>query len=134
MMIIFGKVRPLSRHLAQAHPQVSIIARRVSLMSVNIHLSLYVEKLSSPAQADTIEMALDKVLKEHGIDSWMLVSVFHNPPWVKASSENGPIIVRGFSEWSKTFERDVTDVVRGIAPEADIDLEWGYPDEERPAG
>ncbi|MBF6169226.1 hypothetical protein IU486_31485 [Streptomyces gardneri] len=103
-------------------------------MSVNIHLSLYVEKLSSPAQADTIEMALDKVLKEHRIDSWMLVSVFHNPPWVKASSENGPIIVRGFSEWSKTFERDVTDVVRGIAPEADIDLEWGYPDEERPAG
>jgi hypothetical protein len=27
-MIILGKVRPLSRHLTEAHPQVSIIARR----------------------------------------------------------------------------------------------------------
>ena len=27
-MIILGKVRPLSRHLIEAHPQVSIIARR----------------------------------------------------------------------------------------------------------
>ncbi|WP_280411645.1 hypothetical protein [Nocardia asiatica] len=49
---------------------------------------------------------------------------------MKASSENGPIIVRGFGEWSKIFERDVTDAIRGIAPEADIDLEWGYPDED----
>ncbi|MGK8503477.1 hypothetical protein [Nocardia asiatica] len=99
-------------------------------MSVNIHLSLYVEKLSSPAEADAIEVAVEKVSKEHGIDSWVQVRVFHNPPWVKASSENGPIIVRGFGEWSKIFERDIADAIRGIAPEADIDLEWGYPDQD----
>lgn len=29
-MIILGKVRPLSRHLTEAHPQVSIIARWVA--------------------------------------------------------------------------------------------------------
>jgi hypothetical protein len=28
-MIILGKVRPLSRHLIEAHPQVSIIAHDV---------------------------------------------------------------------------------------------------------
>lgn len=99
-------------------------------MSVNIHLSLYVERLSSPAEADIVEVAVEKVLKDHGIDSWMRVAVFHNPPWVKASSEDGPIIVRGFSEWSKIFERDVRDAIGGVAPEADIDLEWGYPDED----
>ncbi len=49
-------------------------------MSVNIHLSLYVEKLSSPAEADAIEVAVEQVSKEHGIDSWVQVSVFHNPP------------------------------------------------------
>lgn len=98
-------------------------------MSVNIHLSVYIEKLSSPDEADAVEVAVRKVLKDHGIDSWMYVGVFHNPPWVKVCSEHGPIIIRGFGEWSKSFERDITEAIRGVAPDANIDLEWGYPDE-----
>lgn len=124
-----GRVMAEAVHLWVADTvQIDRDRRRVPLMSVNIHLSLYVEKLSSPAEADAIEVAVEKVLKKHGIDPWTVVSVFHNPPWVKASSENGPIIVRGFGEWSKIFERDVTNVIRDIAPGADIDLEWGSPD------
>ncbi|MBF6213984.1 hypothetical protein IU433_21695 [Nocardia puris] len=96
---------------------------------MNIHLSLYIEKLASPDEADAVEVAVQKVLNDHGIDSWMCIGVFHDPPWVKACSEHGPIIVRGFAEWSKTFERDVTAAILGVAPEAKIDLEWGYPDE-----
>ncbi|MEU8899298.1 hypothetical protein [Nocardia sp. NPDC048505] len=98
-------------------------------MSVNIDLSIHIEQLSSPDEADAVEVAVQEVLKEHRIDSWMYVGVFHNPPWVKVSSEHGPIIVRGFGEWSTTFERDITAAIRGVAPEAHIDLEWGYPDE-----
>lgn len=99
-------------------------------MSVNIHLSLHIEKLSSPDEADAVEVVMEKILKDHGIESWMMVSVFHSPPWVKVSSEDGPIIVRRFAEWSGTFEQDVTQAVRGIAPAALIDFEWGYPDGE----
>ncbi|MGW0637218.1 hypothetical protein [Nocardia salmonicida] len=44
-------------------------------------------------------------------------------------TEHGPIIIRGFAEWNKTFERDVTEAILGVAPEANIDVEWGYPDE-----
>lgn len=44
-------------------------------------------------------------------------------------SEHGPIIIRGFGERRPVFERDFTAAVRRIAPAADIDLEWGYPDE-----
>ncbi|MGW0637660.1 hypothetical protein [Nocardia salmonicida] len=98
-------------------------------MSVNVHLSLYIEKLSFPDEADAVEVAVQKVLEDHGIDSRMYVGVFHNPPWVKVCTEHGPIIIRGFAEWSKTFERDVTEAILGVAPEANIDLEWGYPDE-----
>ena len=99
-------------------------------MSVNVHLYLYVEKLSSPAEADAVEAVVWETLKEHGIGSWMQVSTFHSPPWVKATSENGAIIVRGFAEWSKTFERDIKGEIRGVAPEAAISLEWDYPDEK----
>lgn len=100
-------------------------------MSVNIHLSLHIKKLTSPDEADRVGLAVEEVVKDHGIESWMMVSVFHSdPPWVSASSEHGPIIVRGFGAWSRTFERDVTEAVRGVAPAAYIDLEWGYPDED----
>ncbi|MGW0247438.1 hypothetical protein ACWDYH_12445 [Nocardia goodfellowii] len=99
-------------------------------MSVNIHLSMYIEQLASPEEADAVEVVVSKVLREHGIESWMHIGVFHDPPWVKACSENGPIVIRGFGEWSKTFERDITRAIRGVAPEAHIDLEWGYPDED----
>ncbi|MFF2555269.1 hypothetical protein ACFVUS_29990 [Nocardia sp. NPDC058058] len=98
-------------------------------MSVNVHLSLYIEKLTSPAEADAVEAAVQQVLEDHGIHSWMYVGAFHNPPWVKVSSEHGPIIIRGFGEWQPVFERDLTTAIRDIAPDADIDLEWGYPDE-----
>lgn len=98
-------------------------------MSVNVHLYLYVEELVSTASADAVETALWDVLKNHGIDSWMQVGVFHTPPWVKASSEHGPIIVRGFGAWSTAFERDVTAAVRAIAPDAAITVDWDHPDE-----
>lgn len=90
---------------------------------------MYIEKLSTPAEADAVEAAVQQVLKDHGIESWMYVGAFHNPPWVKVASEHGPIIIRGFAEWSETFERDITGAIRDIAPGADIDLEWGFPDE-----
>ncbi|MEU0545594.1 hypothetical protein ABZ319_37545 [Nocardia sp. NPDC005978] len=98
-------------------------------MSVNIHLSVYIEKLASPDEADAVEAAVQRVLEEHGIESWMYVGAFHNPPWVKVCTEHGPMIIRGFAEWSPGFERDFTGAVRAIAPAADIDLEWGFPDE-----
>jgi hypothetical protein len=72
---------------------------------------------------------VEEVFKEHGIDSWMHVGVFHDPPKVLTSSENGPIIISGFAKWSEQFESDVTQSIRATAPEAHIDLEWGYPDE-----
>lgn len=99
-------------------------------VSVNVHLSMYVEKLSSPAEADSVEAAVEQVLAEHEIDPWTVVGVFHDPPWVKISSENGPIIVRGFGEWSTNFERDITAAIRSVAPAAEIDLEWQYPDQD----
>lgn len=91
--------------------------------------SVYIEKLSRPDEADAVEVAVQQALVDHEIESWMYVGAFHNPPRVKVCSEHGPIIIRGFGEWRPVFERDFTAAVRRIAPAADIDLEWGYPDE-----
>ncbi|GAA2143511.1 hypothetical protein [Glycomyces algeriensis] len=99
-------------------------------MSVNVHLYLDVNGLESPAEADRLGTVVNLVLKEHGIDSWMRVSVVHDPPSIAARSEPHPIIVRGFGEWSKQFERDVETEIHALAPQARIDLDWGYPDEE----
>jgi hypothetical protein len=99
-------------------------------MSVNVHLYLNVDGLESPDEADRIGKAVNLVLKEHGIDSWMVVRVLPDPPSLSARSEPHAIIVRGFGEWSKRFERDVETEIHGIAPQARIDLDWGYPDEE----
>jgi hypothetical protein len=98
-------------------------------MSVNIHLYLDITKLASAEEADAVGVTVEEAFKEHGIDSWMYVGVFHDPPKVLTSSENGPIIISGFAKWSEQFESDVTQSIRATAPEAHIDLEWGYPDE-----
>ncbi|SDE20559.1 hypothetical protein [Glycomyces harbinensis] len=97
-------------------------------MSVNIHLYLDVDGLKSPDEADRIGAAVNLLMKDHGIESWMVVSVHHEPPSVTARSEPDPIIVRGAREWTKQFERDIESAIRTIAPWARIDLEWDYPD------
>ncbi|MDN3243435.1 hypothetical protein [Glycomyces tritici] len=97
-------------------------------MSVNIHLQLNVDNLESPDEADRIGAAVNLVLKDHGIDSWMVVRVRHEPPSVGARSAPHPIIVRGFGTWSTQFESDIETSLHAIAPHARIDLEWGYPD------
>ncbi|MFI9102303.1 hypothetical protein ACIGXA_17435 [Streptomyces fildesensis] len=97
-------------------------------MSVNIHLSLHINDLSSSEEADAVETALRTVLRDHSIEKEVMVGVFLSPHWVKVTSEDGPLSVRGFGQWSVAFERDVTEAVRAVAPSADIDLEWDYPD------
>jgi hypothetical protein len=97
-------------------------------MSVNIHLYLNVDGLESPAEADRIGTAVNLVLKDHGIDSWMVVRVHHEPPSLTARSEPHAIIIRGFGTWSKQFESDIETSIHTTAPHARIDLEWGYPD------
>ncbi|MCD0445776.1 hypothetical protein LO763_19390 [Glycomyces sp. A-F 0318] len=99
-------------------------------MSVNIHLHLDVDGLESPDEADRVGAAVDLVMKDHGVESWMVVGVHREPPSVTARSEPYPIIVRGFAEWSKRVEQDVESSVRAIAPKARIGLDWGFPDEE----
>ncbi|GAA1691533.1 hypothetical protein GCM10009830_44110 [Glycomyces endophyticus] len=99
-------------------------------MSVNIHLNLYVGNLESPDEADRVRAAVDLVLKDHGIESWMVVRVAHDPPSVTARSEPYPIIISGFGRWSPTFERDVDQSIHAVAPGARISLDWGFPDEE----
>lgn len=97
-------------------------------MSVNIHLYLDVDGLESPDEADRVGTAVNLLMEDHGIESWMTVGVFHEPPCVTARSEPAAIIVRGFAEWSERFERDVERSVHAVAPRARIGLEWGYPD------
>ena len=97
-------------------------------MSVNVHLYLDVDGLESPGEADRVGTAVNLVMKDHGIESWMVVGVLHEPSSVTARSEPDAIIVRGFAEWSKRFERDVERSIHAIAPRARIDLEWGHPD------
>ncbi|THV24501.1 hypothetical protein [Glycomyces paridis] len=99
-------------------------------MSVNIHLYLDVDRLKSPEEVDRVGKAVDLALKDHGIDSWMVTHVSHEPPSITARSEPYPIIVRGFGEWSKQFEHDIETSVRTIAAQARINLDWGFPDED----
>ncbi|MFF7446682.1 MULTISPECIES: hypothetical protein [unclassified Streptomyces] len=98
-------------------------------MSVNIHLYLDILNLASAEEADAVAVSVEEVLKDHGIESWMQVGVYHQPPKVLASSEHGPIIISGFGKWSERFEADATEAIRATAPDARIELEWGYPDE-----
>ena len=98
-------------------------------MSVNIHLYLDIENLASAEEADTVGVTVEELFKEHGIESWMWVGVFHDPPKVLTSSEHGPIIITGFGRWSEQFESDVAKVIGAVAPKARIDLNWDYPDE-----
>jgi hypothetical protein len=102
----------------------------MTAMSVNIHLYLDVDRLESPDEADRVRTAVDLVMKDHGIESWMVVRVGHEPPSVTARSEPYAIIVRGFGEWSKRFERDITAAIHAVAPQARIALDWDFPDEE----
>ena len=97
-------------------------------MSVNIHLYLDVDGLESPDEADRVGAEVNVLMKDHGIESWMVVGVYHEPPCVTARSEPVAIIVRGFGEWSKRFERDAETSILAVAPKARIGLEWGYPD------
>ncbi|MEU6250425.1 hypothetical protein [Glycomyces sp. NPDC047010] len=99
-------------------------------MSVNIHLYLDVDDLKSPDEADRIGTAVDLVLKDHGIESWMVVRVLHEPPSLTASSEPYPIIISGFGKWSTRFEHDIKTAIHTAAPHARIRLDWGFPDEE----
>jgi hypothetical protein len=100
----------------------------MTAMSVNIHLYLDVDGIESPDEADRVGTEVNLVLKEHGIESWMVVRVLHEPPSVTARSEPHPIIVRGFAEWSKQFERDAETSIHAAAPQARIGIDWGYPD------
>lgn len=98
-------------------------------MSVNVHLYLDIKNLASAEEADAVGVTVEEVFKDHGIESWMYVGVYHDPPKVLTSSEHGAIIISGFAKWSEQFESDVSVAIRATAPEAHIDLEWGYPDE-----
>ncbi|MEU3463435.1 hypothetical protein ABZ721_26265 [Streptomyces sp. NPDC006733] len=97
-------------------------------MSVNIDLSLHINDLASAEEADAVEAALEPVLREHSIEKEVSVSVYRSPHWVKVMTDGHPLSISGFARWSPAFERDVADAVRAVAPGADIDLEWGYPD------
>ncbi|SDL79216.1 hypothetical protein SAMN05216298_0036 [Glycomyces sambucus] len=99
-------------------------------MSVNIDLYLDVKNLESPDEADRVKTAVDSVMKDHGIESWMVVRVVHDSPSVTARSEPYPIIISGFGRWSPRFERDIDQAIHAIAPSARIALDWGFPDEE----
>ncbi|WP_434587468.1 hypothetical protein [Streptomyces sp. A5-4] len=99
-------------------------------MSVNIHMSLHIENLSSLDEANAVETAVEKVLRDHSIEHEVRIFVFLDPLWVKVATDEWPVSVRGFGAWSAMFEHDVTHAVRAVAPAAAFDLEWGYPDND----
>lgn len=113
---------------ARASAGVSVALGRVPRMSVNIHLTLCVDKLESLAEAEAVKGALAEVLREHGLDGQVNLRKFREPISVKVTTGKWPFSVRGFGAWSETFEKDVKEAVGGAAPAAVIDLEWGYPD------
>ncbi|WP_030158852.1 hypothetical protein [Glycomyces sp. NRRL B-16210] len=96
-------------------------------MSVNVHLYLNVNDLESPDEADRIGTEVNRVLEHHRIESWMEVTIVHEPPAVIARSDPA-IIVSRFSLWSKQVEIDIETSIRAIAPKAHISLEWDHPD------
>jgi hypothetical protein len=113
---------------ARAQPVFLPPGLRVTAVSVNIHLYLDVDGLASPDEADRVGAAVNLLMKDHGIESWMVVRASHEPPSVTARSEPDAIIVRGFGEWSRQFERDAEQSIRPVAPRARIDLDWDCPD------
>ncbi|MET9555051.1 hypothetical protein [Streptomyces sp. NPDC006645] len=97
-------------------------------MSVNIHFTLRVDKLRSLDEAASVREALAKILREQGIEREVTLRKFREPISVKATTGKWPLSVRRFGDWSKAFEREVTEAVRGVAPSAAVGLDWGYPD------
>ncbi|WP_405617719.1 hypothetical protein OG292_27175 [Streptomyces sp. NBC_01511] len=97
-------------------------------MSVNIHLKLRVDTLESLGEAEAVKMALAEVLRKHRLGDELNLRKFREPISVKATTGKWPMIITGFGAWSAEFERDVTAAVRGVAPSAAVDLEWGFPD------
>ena len=91
-------------------------------VSINVNLFLTVTGAGGPEIVDTIE----GVLRKHAVDGDVYLSdtgdrVVGETPF--------PLIITGFGQWSEAFEADLTAAVAAVAPAAEVELAWDFPDE-----
>jgi hypothetical protein len=101
-------------------------------MSVNLELNLTISGLADQAQADRLLEAMNTLLREYGVDGDLML-------WVEQGASTGPSIVGGTPypliisrsyEWRPAFEAAVEGLVEKVAPPAEVEFAWSWPDEE----
>ncbi|MFD1047087.1 hypothetical protein ACFQ1S_16795 [Kibdelosporangium lantanae] len=100
-------------------------------MSVNIDVSFTVRELKDESERAGVAALLTEVLKTEGLDEEVSLTLGDDGGtlFVQANSDH-PIIFSGFYRWSEEFEESLTSQVAALVPHAEVDFDWGYPDEE----
>lgn len=98
-------------------------------MSISVGLSLNVTGLRSEEETARVAEALTTFLIDNDLDRDVVVTEEASAGRVFAGSDY-PIIVTRFGAWSDRIEQGAHDLVREVAPTADVDLRWSFEDED----
>ncbi|MGI5355824.1 hypothetical protein ACQI4E_10985 [Streptomyces sp. CA-252508] len=102
-------------------------------MSVNITFTLTVTALQDEAQAREVVRSLDEVMEDERIQDQVNLGVaWEDGKAVVAGETDFPLSIVRFHLWQPNFESYVKFAVEEVAPGAEVTLDWGYPDLERP--
>ncbi|MFI5531807.1 hypothetical protein ACIA8O_25070 [Kitasatospora sp. NPDC051853] len=100
-------------------------------MSVNIDLHFTVSRLADPAQAEAVAASIGELLRDEGFEAQISYGAVRDNGVDYVSGESKfPISISGFGRWQPYFESSFGAAVAEAAPDAEVSIDWGYPDEE----
>ncbi|MER5863432.1 hypothetical protein [Kitasatospora sp. NPDC002040] len=99
-------------------------------MSVNIDLHFTVSQLADSAQAEAVAVSIGDLLRDEGFEGQIgYGAVCDNGVHYVSGETKFPISISGFGRWQPYFETSFASAVAEVAPAAETDIEWGYPDD-----
>ncbi|WP_327733188.1 hypothetical protein OG749_04255 [Streptomyces nojiriensis] len=101
-------------------------------MSVNIDLAFTVTRVADEPQAWAIVRALQELMYEEDIANQVTIGVAVDDAGAHFVSGDSdfPLGISRFYLWQPHFEGVFAAAVAAVAPGAEPEIRWGYPDEE----
>lgn len=75
-------------------------------------------------------MLVDALEKEHLGDTVFVTLAEEGEDLLVQADSDDSVIFSGFYLWREEFEQKLTRRVAALVPHAEIDFDWGYPDED----
>ncbi len=109
---------------------LSVIAATVDSVSMNIDVSLTIRELKDERERAGVTALLTDVLENARLNREVFITLGEvgERLFVRADSDY-PVIFSRFALWSEDFEQKLTRRVAALVPHAQVDFDWGYPDE-----